>query len=148
MNSVQTIYDKSILIGECNRGGLISFPEFNAYYQLEYLSYYPELQVIEELKALVTSIKITIVLGTLCGDSLRQVPRFLKILDLLEIPENDITIIAVDQSKTIPEELIEELAIERVPTFIIYRRDQLEVGRIEEMPIETLEKDIRYLLTL
>jgi len=69
----------------------------------------------------------------------------LKVLDLLEIPENDITIIAVDQSKSIPEEIIEELQIERVPTFII-SKSGLEQGRIIEIPIETFEKDLLYLL--
>ena len=146
MNDVQILYNQSILVGLCNREGLISFPPFKAHYDIEYFQYEPEPRVIEDLKSLLTSLEVTIVLGTWCGDSLREVPRLLKVLDLLEIPQNDITIIAVDQSKSIPEETIEELQIEKVPTIIIYK-DGLEIGRIVETPIETFEKDILYLLT-
>ena len=146
MNDVQILYNQSILVGLCSREGLISFPPFKAHYDDEYFQYEPEPRVIEDLKSLLTSLEVTIVLGTWCGDSLREVPRLLKVLDLLEIPQNDITIIAVDQSKSIPEETIEELQIEKVPTIIIYKNG-LEVGRIVETPIETFEKDILYLLT-
>ena len=145
MNDVQILYDQSVLIGKCSREGLVSFPAFKGHYDVEYLEYGPEYKVIEELKPLVEELKITIILGTWCGDSLREVPRFLKVLDLLEIPENDITIIAVDQSKSIPEEAINQLQIDRVPTFIIYK-DGVEAGRIVETPIETFEKDLLYLL--
>jgi thiol-disulfide isomerase/thioredoxin len=146
MNSVQIIHNKSILVGECSLEGLIAFPDFNGHNHLEYSHYDPEPKIIEELKLHLTGLQITIVLGTWCGDSLRQVPRFLKILDLLQIAENDITVIAVDQAKTIPGDLISKLGIEKVPTFFIYNDGQ-EVGRIVETPIETLEKDILYLLT-
>lgn len=146
MNDVQILYNQSILVGLCSREGLVNFPPFKAHYDDEYFQYEPEPRVIEDLKSLLTSLEVTIVLGTWCGDSLREVPRLLKVLDLLEIPQNDITIIAVDQSKSIPKETIEELQIEKVPTIIIYK-DGLEIGRIVETPIETFGKDILYLLT-
>jgi thiol-disulfide isomerase/thioredoxin len=146
MNAVQIFCNQSILIGACSREGLVSFPPFKAHYDLEYFTYQPESKVIEELAPLVEGLSITIVLGTWCGDSLREVPRFLKVIDVLEIPENDITVIAVDQSKSIPKETIEKLQIERVPTIIVYK-DGMEAGRIVEIPIETFEKDVLYLLT-
>lgn len=145
MNDVQILYDQSVLIGKCSRDGLVSFPPFKAHYDVEYFQYEPEPGVVDELKLLLTPLEMTIVLGTWCGDSLREVPRFLKVLDVLEIPENDITIIAVDQSKSIPEDVIGKLQIERVPTFIIYK-DGLEIGKIIETPIETFEKDLLYFL--
>lgn len=145
MNSVQILYNQSVLIGECSREGLISFPPFKEHYDVEYFRYEPDQSIIEELSPLLKGLVVTVVLGTWCGDSLREVPRFLKVLDLLEIPENDITIIAVDQSKSIPEEAINKLQIDRVPTFIIYTAG-VEAGRIVETPIETFEKDLLYLL--
>jgi thiol-disulfide isomerase/thioredoxin len=146
MNDVQILYNQSILVGNCSREGLLSFPPFKAHYDVEYFNYQPETKVIQELKSMVIGLEVTVVLGTWCGDSLREVPRLLKVLDLLAIPENDITIIAVDQSKSIPEETIEKLQIERVPTIIIYK-DGMEAGRIVEIPIETFEKDVLYLLS-
>jgi thiol-disulfide isomerase/thioredoxin len=145
MNEVQILYNQSILIGNCSREGLVSFPPFKAHYDVEYFRYEPDRSVIEGLKLIMTGQEFTIVLGTWCGDSLREVPRFLKVLDLLEIPENDISIIAVDQSKSIPKETIEMFQIDRVPTFIV-SISSLEHGRIIEIPIETFEKDLLYLL--
>ena len=145
MNDVQILHDQSVLIGKCSREGLVSFPPFKAHYDVEYFRYGPDQSVLEQLRPLLTGLEVTIVLGTWCGDSLSEVPRFLKVFDLLEIPENDITIIAVDQSKSIPEEAINQLQIDRVPTFIIYK-DGVEAGRIVETPIETFEKDLLYLL--
>lgn len=145
MNDVQILHDQSVLIGKCSRDGLISFPQFEAHYDVEYFRYESDQSVIEQLRLLLAGLEVKIVLGTWCGDSLREVPRFLKVLDLLKIPENDITIIAVDQSKSIPEEAINQLQIDRVPTFIIYK-DGVEAGRIVETPIETFDKDLLYLL--
>ena len=145
MNSVQILYNQSVLIGECSREVLVSFPPFKEHYDVEYFRYGPDQSIIEELSPLLNGLVVTVVLGTWCGDSLREVPRFLKVLDLLEIPENDITIIAVDRSKSIPEEATNQLQIDRVPTFIIYK-DGVEAGRIVETPIESFEKDLLYLL--
>ena len=145
MNDVQILYDQSVLIGKCSREGLVSFPPFTAHYDVEYFRYGPDQSVLEQLRPLLAGLEVTIVLGTWCGDSLSEVPRFLKVFDLLEIPENDITIIAVDQSKSIPEEIIEKFQIEKVPTFIV-SKSGLEQGRIVETPIETFEKDLLYLL--
>jgi len=145
MNTVEIINHQSILIGKCSLQGLINFPKFKAHYEVEYANYNPEEGVINSLQLRLKDFKFTIVLGTWCGDSLREVPRLLKILALLKIPENDINIIAVDQSKSIPQDSIEQFEIIKVPTFLFYKNDQ-ELGRIVERPIETLEKDMLYLI--
>ena len=48
--------------------------------------------------------------------------------------------IAVDRNKEDLNGEVDSLAIELVPTFIFYREGK-EIGRIEESPRETLEKD-------
>ncbi|MEJ7558909.1 MAG: thioredoxin family protein [Pedobacter sp.] len=146
MNSVQTIHEKTMLVGDCTLEGLIAFPGFTHYYDKENDGYQPDEETIGALKPLVQGLKIVIVMGTWCGDSLRQVPRFLKVIQELEIPENDVKIIAVDQTKRSFEEQVAVLNIDKVPTFI-FSFDGREVGRIVEMPMETLEKDWYYLLT-
>jgi thiol-disulfide isomerase/thioredoxin len=146
MNNVQNINERTILVGKCTLEGLISFPDFKHYYDKGYAEYDPDQSTIEVLKSLVQGLQIDVILGTWCGDSLRQVPRFLKVIDQLAIPEDNITIIAVDQTKGGSEGQVEKLHIEKVPTFV-FSIDGEEVGRIVETPIETIEKDLHYLLT-
>jgi len=86
-------------------------------------------------------ITIKIVLGTWCPDSRREVPRFMRILDGWEFPQQMVTFIGVDNDKQSPVGEYVGLAIERVPTFIIYRNN-IESGRIIENPLTSLEQDM------
>ncbi len=141
----QTMFDervqKTILIGDANRNGLQTNP-FNSWFASQYESYSVDKLALEELNldALLTT-QITIVMGTWCGDSKREVPRFYKILDYLDYDYSLLKIIAVDRNKTGGKLDISELKIKRVPTFIFYN-DSKEIGRIIETPKESLEKDL------
>ncbi len=85
-------------------------------------------------------IKITIVLGTWCSDSRREVPRFLKILEYLKFDEKNLDLIFVDRDKKNPFGDIEALKAKYIPAIVIFKGDQ-ELGRIVEAPKDTLEKD-------
>ncbi len=80
-------------------------------------------------------------MGTWCSDSRREVPRFKKILDLLNYPAEKVKIFAVNRDKKIEKEDISGLRIEFVPTFIFYS-DGKETGRIVETPYKSLEADM------
>ena len=86
-------------------------------------------------------------LGTWCGDSRREVPRFLRIVQEAGIDEDHVQLYNLDHSKTSPDGLTERWAIERVPTFIVLRNGS-EVGRIVERPRSTLEGDLLSILAL
>ena len=146
MNDIQILHNQPMLIDECSMEGLLNFPGFKASYAAAYEGYDLDIDTIEALKPLVQELKFTVVLGTWCGDSLRQVPPLLKVLAALEIDENNIRIVAVDLAKRTVNYPIADLHIERVPTVILYAHG-IELGRIVETPIETFEKDIYYLLT-
>ena len=77
------------------------------------------------------NMSITIVFGSWCSDSHREVPRFLQIMNLLNVSEDQITIIAVNRMKEFNKIDLREMDIKLVPTFIIYR-DGKELGRIVE----------------
>ena len=47
-------------------------------------------------------ITIKIVMGTWCPDSRREVPRFMKMLDIWKFPEVNVTFIGVDNEKLSP----------------------------------------------
>jgi thiol-disulfide isomerase/thioredoxin len=84
---------------------------------------------------------IKIILGSWCPDSRREVPRFMKILDIWKFPADRVTFIGTDVNKISPIGDYESLDIERVPTFIFYRNN-IEAGRIIEVPKTSLEQDI------
>ncbi|MFH0893204.1 MAG: thioredoxin family protein [Bacteroidota bacterium] len=135
---------KDVLSGLCDRSGL-QCPLFNEFYAAEYSKYKPADSVMTVLKGLPKNYTITIVMGTWCGDSQEQVPRFYKILDEMGFPESSVTLICVDRTKTAGNLTTPEMKIEKVPTFIFYK-DKTEIGRITETPVRTLEKDMMGIL--
>jgi len=91
-------------------------------------------------------ITIKVVMGTWCPDSRREVPRFMKVLDIWQFPIEKVTFIGVDDAKLSPVGEYDNLDIHRVPTFIIYE-NFIEKGRIIENPTTSLEQDIVKILT-
>lgn len=129
------------LLGYFERNRFSNEPHF-VWYIKEYDDYMPKNDVISQLKGISKEdLKIKIVLGTWCPDSRREVPRFMRILDLWQFPDDKLTFIGVDNAKLSPVGEYEGLDIQRVPTFIIYKKN-IEAGRIIENPTTSLEQDI------
>lgn len=99
----------------------------------------------KKLKELLPDIQILIFLGTWCGDSKRQVPAFLKILDTADFPSDHVKIVALDRAKERYKQSPggEEwgLNIKRVPTFIFFKNGR-EINRIVEKPKRSLALDM------
>ncbi len=124
-------------------------PPFNQWFDQEYASYIPDSSVIDRIKKIQSpKDSIVVFLGTWCGDSKREVPRFSKITTSLAW--TNVTVFGVDNTfqnyKQSPLREEYALDIHRVPTFIIYK-DGKEKGRIVESPIENLETDLLKILT-
>ena len=129
------------LLGYFSKDRLVSEP-YSSWYVKEYDEYLFNSQVVNELTVLSKDgITIKIVLGTWCPDSRREVPRFMRILDLWQFPLANITFIGVDNAKLSPVGEYEKLDIQRVPTFILYKNN-IEAGRIIENPTTSLEQDM------
>lgn len=114
---------------------------FSGWFEEEYSAYKINEEIFEEVSEKLDELKITIVLGTWCSDSKREVPRFLKILDQLNFSQSKVEYIFVDRSKKGLSGEVDNLNIEYVPTIIFYK-DEEEIGRIIESPDETLEEDL------
>jgi hypothetical protein len=102
------------------------------------------------LAAVEPGAELTILLGTWCGDSRREVSRFWKALDQLgqvgsQIPF-EIEYVAVDRKKEEPVERTGPVDLRYVPTFIV-RRGGEEVGRVVESSPNGIESDLLALLT-
>lgn len=117
---------------------------FGSWFNPEYEDYTVDSGLLEELKPLLKDVEIIIFMGTWCGDSKRETPRFYKILDAAG-KTKDIELITVDRSKTTPQGLEAGKDIIRVPT-LIFSKDGKELGRIVEYPIESLEADMLKIL--
>ena len=134
------------ILGDFSLSRLLD-PPHSTWYLEGYANYVPDKAIMDELKQTdITDYSITIVLGTWCPDSRREVPRFMKILDLIDFPSSKVTFIGVDNSKQAPVGDYDKLEIERVPTFI-FLRNKVEAGRIIENPVTSLEQDMLNILT-
>ena len=91
--------------------------------------------------ALFRDIEIYVLFGTWCHDSQREVPRFLQLLNSLNIQENYIHLIGLNFLKNEPLDRGKSFQIKKTPTFV-FLRNQKEIGRIVEMPEISLEADL------
>jgi len=131
---------KPMLIGLCDRTAFAD-SNFSWWFNSEYEYYPADSTAVIRFSKKLQDVKITIVMGTWCSDSRREVPRFYKVLDKAGYDTQNTTLICVDRNKTAPGGLVEKLDIKFVPTFIFSRNDK-EIGRIVEAPKETLELDL------
>ncbi len=109
---------------------LAAAPEWRENYD----KYKPPAELIDAMKAkLGPDMKIDVYLALWCPDSRKNVPLFIKILDRAgtAVPVRYFDL-ARKANKDI-KYFVEELKVERVPTFIFYR-DGKEIGRIVENP--------------
>ena len=129
-----------ILYGEISIDQLFyDFPEWKNIFD----SYQINHSILDSLYNLSTNLlEVDVFLGTWCGDSKREVPRFLKIISETNlIPRDKIRLFAVDRNKKLKNGLALKNDIQRVST-IIFKRDSKEIGRIIEYPEISLESDI------
>lgn len=146
--SSETVFsDQSTwLLGYFTREQMYRTPHC-VWYLNGYDNYKPDSLVVNKLtKIPVDVLTIKIVMGTWCPDSRREVPRFLHVLDLWKFPPERVTFIGVDNAKLSPVGEYNMLDIQRVPTFIFYKNN-IEAGRIIEVPVTSLEQDIVNILT-
>jgi thiol-disulfide isomerase/thioredoxin len=131
-----------ILLGYCNREGFVMInSNFDSAYRAEYVIYKPDEMVLSQLRPALKGVTIKVVMGTWCGDSKEWVPRFYKVMDHAGFNYKKMKLIAVDRDKKAGALDITDLKIERVPTFIFYKKKK-ELGRIIEVPNDLIEKDM------
>ena len=122
---------------------------YKEWYDKNYSSYNTDTLNIHLLSKLLHGKRIDIFLGSWCGDSKREVPRMLKVLEQSGIDTSSIRLIFVNNTlaayKQSPQHEEKGKNIHRVPTFIVYENDK-EIGRIVESPVVSLEKDLLSIL--
>lgn len=139
---------KKFLLGPITKD-LLGQGDYRLWFEQNYEEYETDPNQIAGISKALDKHHVILFLGTWCGDSRREVPRFIKILDQAGFPEERLKIVAVDRRepnvKKSPTGEEWGLQIKRVPTFI-FLKDGKEVNRIVESPVETLEEDMLLVL--
>ncbi len=142
----QTSTEKQkILYRVCTKDSLMVEP-FGKWFNANYDTYQPNAATIANLKKQsFENISVKAFFGSWCGDSKREIPRFLKLLSTISFPEKKIQLIGVGTGDSLvkqsPGHEEAGLGIFRVPTFIIYKNG-IEINRFNEFPVFSLEKDL------
>lgn len=144
INQTVPYEDTLMLLGEANKTGFLQDP-FMYWFEPEYDGYKVNDSLIQHIKPLLKDVSVKAFMGTWCSDSQRETPRFYKILEAAHYNLDNLTVIAVNDEKTTPQEFEKGLNITNVPTFIFYKEGQ-ELNRIVEYPLELLELDILNIL--
>ena len=135
---------QSHLLGKISQDELNQAPH-NEWFTKNYKSYTVHSPLVNNIKKDLKRHTIKIFLGTWCGDSKKEVPAFLKILEDANFPKEQLEIICLDRESSVykqsPGREEQGLNIHRVPAFIIYKNGT-EVNRIVEHPISSLERDL------
>jgi tetratricopeptide (TPR) repeat protein len=145
---ITTEEGNKILLGKHNSSVFLQTP-YNNWYLPNYNRYAPDTILLKKLAPQLAGKRFEIFLGSWCGDSQREVPRMLKVLQAAGIKESQLQIVFVDNRsgayKKSPgnEQLYKN--IHRVPDLIVYNQ-KTEIGRIIESPVQTIEKDLQQIL--
>jgi thiol-disulfide isomerase/thioredoxin len=125
-------------IEKTNREKILEDPEWENIYS----EYKIEDAYIETLESRIgEKLSIEVYLAFWCGDSKENVPIFLKIIDQIDPNRIIINYYSVDRKPNRDVKyFVEDLKVERVPTFIFYRDGQ-EIGRIIEQPKLSMIED-------
>jgi cyclophilin family peptidyl-prolyl cis-trans isomerase len=102
---------------------------------------------VEQLGSAGGSYRIVSIAGTWCADSRREVPKLVRVLDLLDSSVFEHTIVGVDRTRRIDDPRLAaslgvERTAERVATIVVLDADGVELGRV----VETAERPIEELL--
>ncbi len=128
-----------VLLGKQEISAIKSAP-YSRWFMENY-KYNPNQKMLGPLQTALEGKKITIFMGTWCSDSRQHVPALMNVLDAIKYDSSNITLITVSEDKDTPEGLEDGFNILYVPTIIVYDND-IEMGRIVEYPVESLEADL------
>ncbi|WP_207632914.1 thioredoxin family protein [Foetidibacter luteolus] len=149
-NNIETVNARGdkMLLGHCPPY-LLSQGTYKHWYDTAYLNYKPDQSIVQSISPLLKNKTIQVFLGTWCGDSRREVPRMMKVLQSAGMDTGHIQLIFVSNAETAykqsPQHEERGRNIHHIPTFIVYDKGH-EMNRIVEWPVQSLEKDLLAIL--
>lgn len=137
------------LLGRCTMQQLNQEP-FAEWFRSGYEEYAPRADFLEALRHVGTDdVRVSIFFGTWCGDSRREVPRWLKLFDAMGFPQDRVELVAVDDTdeanKQSPAGEERGFEVYRLPTVVV-KRGGTEIARVVEYPALSIERDLLEIL--
>jgi thiol-disulfide isomerase/thioredoxin len=136
--------------GRTQMAGLVSLNHLKAepyskWFQKGYLEYFVEDKKAKKLGKYLKDMDIQVFMGTWCGDSKREIPRLVRVLEVARIDPARVNYICVysepERRNISPTMEQKGRNIHHVPTIILFK-DGKEVGRVIESPLSSLEDDL------
>jgi len=150
INAQQPTAKQEILYGKIKKQDLQKSP-FSEWFDPGYNNYQPDALLSSKIKKLISNeFTLQVFLGTWCGDSRREIPRLLRLLDDIGFSQSHLEIIALGSGDSLlkqsPRHEEAGKGIFRVPTIIVYKNN-IEINRINEFPAMSLEVDLYAILS-
>jgi thiol-disulfide isomerase/thioredoxin len=133
----------SLPLGFLNRSDILNGVKI---YNFNYVEYVPKSESVQLIHNYPGQAEIKVVFGDWCKDSKKHVPAFIKTMEFADNRNIHVVFINLDRQKKEPADLISELDVHNVPTFIV-SSDGQELGRIVETPKTRIEEDLAQILT-
>ncbi len=141
---VTDVNGREKLLGQVDKQAFLK-DSFASWFAPQFEGFEVDQKEVKKFKKKLKKYDIIAFMGTWCGDSKREVPRFYKVLEAADFPMNQLKMVTVDyikpNYKKSPDGEEEGLNIVKVPTFIFLKKGK-EVNRIIESPVTSLEKDM------
>jgi len=141
-----TAQNDQLLLGYLNKDQFLESPH-DVWFKENYTSYEIDKQTLIDADIHLDDLTFLVFLGSWCGDTKRELPRFLKIIEYLSFSEGNIRLTGLDRKKQAPVYTENIWNIEFVPTFIVLKNG-IEIGRITEQPLVSLEADLKQIVGL
>ncbi|MFV8226794.1 thioredoxin family protein [Christiangramia aquimixticola] len=115
---------------------------YSTWYNPRYEKFNPDSEEMTIIANNIHDYKLKVLMGTWCGDSKREIPKLLKILDEVDFNSDNLELIAVDHNKQTPSKIEEELDVQMVPTIIFFKNGKEWNRFVEYARAESIEEDI------
>ncbi|MDN3637713.1 thioredoxin family protein [Simiduia curdlanivorans] len=125
------------LVGPVSESDLLVLDAFAASYKTAIISE----QEVQLLTSIDSAISLRVLFGTWCHDSVREVPKLIKLIELAENPNLSLRLTAISRDKLEPSAVVARYGLEFTPTLVVLK-DKKEVGRIIEQPDANWASDI------
>jgi thiol-disulfide isomerase/thioredoxin len=132
----------TVLVGKTTQGALMR--DVPAFWN-GYRDYTPRKDIFGRIASAKGPFDILVFFGTWCKDSVSEVPKILRILDMAGNGDLRLALYGVDRAKKEGLGMSEKFTIQRVPTTIVLR-DGIELGRIVEYPATSNEEELLKIL--
>lgn len=137
--------EKPMLLGPINRANLAD-STYLSWFKESYDFYRIPEGWASKLKKPAQDLELVIFMGTWCEDTQRELGGIYKLIDALEMTDNQITMYALNEDKESEEGFEKPYTIINIPT-VIFKKEGKEMNRIVELPVETLYEDMEKIIT-